>query len=505
VRNVAALSGATEVGTPVEARALDHSLLRGIAWTAAAKWASQALSWGSWLIVARLLSPEDYGLVGMAALYLGLVTLLSEFGLGTAVLAVRELSVEQINQLNGLAVLLGLAGWLASCAVALPLGHFFHAPQLPLVVVAMSTTFVITSLKTVPLALLQRDLQFKALALIDLTQGAVLAIAMIGFAMAGFRYWTLVCGAVLGAMISTWAVLKLRHSPLAWPRPRALKPAMTLSSNILISRLCWYISSNSDFLVAGRILGKAALGFYNVGWTLANVAVDKLTALVGQVTPAFFSAVQTDPPAMRRYLLRITEGIALVTFPVSVGVALVARDFVLVALGAKWAGTIAPLQILAAYAAVRSITPLLPQVLHILRDTKFEMWNMVAAAVVMPATFYICGQRLGTVGLAMAWVLVDPIFNLRLYRRVFSKIQLPVRAYVGALWPALSGTFLMAAVVLAVGRLSGSAWTEGLRLAAQIGAGVVSYGLACLLLHRRRLKAFYALVVAARGSSGGSL
>src|SRR3989440_12260898 len=126
---MAVISEATGSGTPVEARALDRSLVRGVAWTARAKWASQALSWISWLIVARLLSPEDYGLVGMAAIYLGLITLLSEFGLGTAVLAVRELSVGQLGQLNGLAVLLGLAGLLTSCAVAIPLGRFFHAPN----------------------------------------------------------------------------------------------------------------------------------------------------------------------------------------------------------------------------------------------------------------------------------------------------------------------------------------------------------------------------------------
>src|SRR5438132_2025682 len=299
---MAVISEATGSGTPVEARALDRSLLRGVAWTAAAKWASQALSWVSWLIVARLLSPEDYGLVGMAAIYLGLITLLSEFGLGAAVLAVRELGVEQLNQLNGLAVLLGLASLLASCIVAIPLGRFFHAPQLPLVVVAMSTTFVITSFKTVPLALLQRDLRFKTLAFIDLSQALVLAISMVGFAVAGFRYWTLVCGGLLSALISTGSVLRLRRVPFGWPRRKSLKPAITLSSNVLVSRLCWYTSSNADFLVAGRILGKAALGFYNVAWTLASIPVDKVAALVGQVTPAFFSAVQTDHPAMRRYV-----------------------------------------------------------------------------------------------------------------------------------------------------------------------------------------------------------
>jgi O-antigen/teichoic acid export membrane protein len=501
VHDVAGFCESTQSRTRVEAPALDRSLVRGVAWTAAGKWASQGLSWVSWLIVARLLTPEDYGLVGMAAIYLGLIALLSEFGLGTAVLAVRELSAEQLNELNGLAVLLGLASLLASCIVAIPLGRFFHAPQLPLVVVAMSTTFVIASFKTVPLALLQRDMRFKALALIDLSQALVLAISMVGFAIAGFRYWTLVCGGVLSALISAGAILRLRHAPFAWPRRKSLKPAISLSSNVLVSRLCWYVSANADFLVAGRILGKAALGFYNVGWTLASVPVDRVTTLVGQVTPAFFTAVQTDPAALRRYLLRITEGIALITFPLSLGLALVARDFVVAVLGPKWEGTVAPLQILAAYAAFRSITPLLAQVLHSIRDTRFPMWTMVAAALVMPTSFYFSGQRWGTVGLAMAWVLVDPLLAVLLYRRVFSKIELSPRAYLEALWPALSGTTLMAAAVLVVGVLSPSEWTPGLRLAAQIGGGVLTYGLACVVLHRERLEAFRELVMAARRES----
>src|SRR2546427_6038966 len=195
----------------------------------------------------------------MAAIYLGLITVLSEFGLGTAVLAVRDLRPEQISQLNGLAVLLGLASMFASCMIAISLGRFFHAPQLPLVVVAMSTTFVIASFKTVPLALLQRDLRFKPLALIDLSQALVLAISMVGFAVAGFRYWTLVCAGVLGALISTGAILGLGRAPLVWPRPTSLKPAMTLSSKVLIARLCWFASSNADFLVAGRSLVEADL------------------------------------------------------------------------------------------------------------------------------------------------------------------------------------------------------------------------------------------------------
>jgi len=123
----------------------------------------------------------------------------------------------------------------------------------------------------------------------------------------------------------------------------------------------------------------------------------------------------------------------------------------------------------------------------------------------MPTSFYFSGQRWGTVGLAMAWVLMDPLITTILYWRVFSKIDLSPRAYLRALWPAVSGTAVMAAVVLAVGVLSGSAWTAGLRLAAQIGAGVISYGLGCLVLHRERFEALRELVTAARQDPRGRL
>src|SRR5438105_3774100 len=95
----------------VDSRALDRSLLHGLAWTSAAKWAGQLLAWASTLIVARLLSPADYGLVGMAAVFLGLITLVSEFGLGTTVITLRRLTDHEVAQLNGLAVLVGLCGF----------------------------------------------------------------------------------------------------------------------------------------------------------------------------------------------------------------------------------------------------------------------------------------------------------------------------------------------------------------------------------------------------------
>ena len=224
----------------VDFSALDRSLLRGLAWTSAAKWVGQLLAWGSTLIVARLLTPEDYGLVGMASIYLGVITLISEFGLGSTVITLRDLSGEQVAQLNGLSVLVGVASFALSCAAAIPLGRFFHAPELPAVVVALSTAFVVTSFKTIPYSLLQRDMRFRALAFMETGRALILAVSMIAFALLGLRYWTLVIGGLLSSVMSTAAVLALRRHRFAWPRRRSLSHALTFSGHILVGRLSWY-------------------------------------------------------------------------------------------------------------------------------------------------------------------------------------------------------------------------------------------------------------------------
>ncbi len=493
-----AIPGLTAPPAAVDPRELDRSLLHGIAWTGGAKWAGQLLTWASALIVARLLTPDDYGLVGMASIYLGLITLVSEFGLGSAVIALRDLSEEQVAQLNGLAVLVGVVSCAVSCAAAIPLGGFFHAPQLPAVVLTMSTAFLITAFKTVPSSLLQRDMRFRALAVVETGRAVLLAVSMVAFALLGLRYWTLVIGGLVTSAVSTGAVLVLRRQRFAWPRRRSLAHAMTFSGHILLGRLSWYTYSNADFLIAGWLLGQAALGLYDVAWNLASVPIDKITSLVGQVTPAVFSAVQTDHAALRRYLLRITEGLALITFPASLGLALVAPDFVLIALGDKWQGAIAPLQLLALSTGFRAVTPLLPQVLNVVGESRLSMRYGVLCAVVLPAGFYVLGNRWGTVGIALVWVLVFPILVIPAYRRVLEAIDLSSREYVAALWPAASASLLMGAAVLAVKLTAGEHVSRALSFSAQVGAGGIVYTLTCLALHRERLASFSRMLRAMR-------
>ena len=326
---------------------LDGHLIRGAAWTGTVKWLSQPFAWISTLLVARMLSPSDYGILGMATFYLGFVKMVSEFGIGAAIVSIRDVNDEQIAQLNGLALIVGVLTFIASCLIAWPLGMFFRTPQLPAVVIALSAAYSLAALQSVPLAVLRRDLRFRRVALIDAMQALVTASSAVLFAWLGFRYWTLVLCTVTGVITMTAAVLVGAPRTYRWPRRRTLGRILSFSRDMLVTRMAWYFGQDADFFVAGRVLGQAPLGFYTFGWTLANVAVEKITAMVLGVTPAVLARVQHDHAALRRYVLNISEALALVTFPVTVGLALVADDVVHLALGDKWADTATPLRLLA--------------------------------------------------------------------------------------------------------------------------------------------------------------
>ena len=478
-------------------RNLDNVLVRGVAWTATVKWLTQALTWGMTIVVAHLLAPSDYGLVGMAAIYVGLFTLFSEFGIGTAVVTLQDLTEDQISQLNTLSLFLGLLGFVISVAAAIPLGKFFHAPNLPLVVVVLSGGFIVSGIRTIPYSLLQKELRFELLAVIEGAQGIVQALVTLILAFMGFGYWALVLGILSSSVTPTCLTLIWRRHRFAFPQFASIRRAIHYSRRIVIGRLCWASYENSDFIVAGRVLGEAPLGAYTLAWTLAHTPLEKLTTLVNRVTPSVFARIQTDPDALRRYLRNITGVMALIIFPATIGVALVAPEFVPVVLGPKWSGVVIPLELLALHALIRSNVILLTPLLMVIGEERLVMWNSIIAMIVLPISFYI-GSRWGTVGIAAGWVLIYPLLQLPLFSRIFRRIDLPRSEYLRALWPALSGCVVMAISVQALKAVSSETWLLYARLASEILVGIVTYGMVLVLFHRKYLRGILRFARASR-------
>jgi O-antigen/teichoic acid export membrane protein len=474
------------------ARKMDRSLAGNIAWRAVADWTSQIFTWAAFLFVARLLTPSDYGIVSMAVILFAYLRLVGEFGLPETIVALRDITDDQLAQLNTIAVALGLGCFVVSCALAFPLASFFRLPKVAPVVIVTCSALVALGIRTVPEALLEKDMRFRWISLVNAGCDVFAAAVTLIMAWRGFAYWALVVGNL--ASIVGRSVLMVRRRPhrFAWPRLNSIRKELRFGWRVFVSVFSSAAYSRLDNATAGRVLGAGALGFYSMAWNLANIPLEKLTTLVTSVVHPYLAVAQKDFAALRRYVRTLTELIALATFPATVGLGLVARQLVPFALGKKWEPAVPVLEVLSAWAALRSVVALLPKVLTAVGDTRFVMWNELAALVMLPSGFYI-GSHWGIAGISWAWVVVYPCAALPLYWRVFKTIELDFSSYFRALRPALEGTAAMVLGVLLLKRELPATEPLLTRLVLEIAIGAAIYVSTVVLLHRERAATFWRL------------
>ncbi len=482
-------------------RALDRSLVSSIAWTGAAKWAVQVLSWACTVLVVRLLTPAQYGIFGMAAVVVGILQLACEFGVGAAIVQGPNLTREQAGRLSGFAVSLGVACWLVAAAIAGPVAEFFGEPALRAVVPVMGLTFFFGSFRTVPAAMLSRELRFRRLAAVETGEALCLTLTTVGLALAGYGYWSLVIGSLVSKVAGSTLAALASPQPIAIPLPFGpILRTVHFGAYVALSTLAWYAYSNADRAVVGRMLGEAALGAYAIGTTLASMPVDKISQLYQRVSEAVIARVQHDPVAVARYLLRITEGVAMVSFPLSIGMALVADQFVHVVLGPHWEPAILPLRLLAVAAALRSLDPLLAQLLIATGHASDNARSMTIAAIVMPVGFLL-GAHWGLAGVAAVWLIGHPAVVMT--RQVWCALRIAdarLSDYLAALWPSASSAALMALAVLGTRALLDPATPPPIALAIAVSTGALAYTLALVVLHGQRVRAAWQLVRRNRGA-----
>jgi len=483
----AAVVTAAVIEPRVHSHGLDRTLVRGVTWTGGVKLLTVLLGWTSTVIVAQILSPADYGLVTMATVFIGLTTMITDFGLGSAIVALRDLNVELASQLHAAAALFGVAAFAVSCIAAVPLSRFFGTSSLVPVIIVLSTVLVLDSLRIVRTSILARDLRFKYLSLLE----ALKSLTAVGFTLAlvfaGSGYWALVLGNVFASLVATLFVMIRLPQQFGRPRWRTLKSTLMFSSHFFVGSLAWYGYSNSDFVVAGRVLGRRALGEYTLAWTLISAPADKIMSVFGRVMPTMFAAVQRDVAALRRYFLLFTEVLGILMIPASAGLALVARDFILLIFGTKWAPAVVPLQLLCFFSSVNVLGNVPLPVLQVTGQASFPArWGLVMLGILPPA-FYLSGREWGTVGIAAIWLGIFPVLLIPVFTRVFRTLDMTAGDYLACLGPTLMSVAVMAIAVLTIRALMPAAWAPAWRLAMQVINGAAAFILSAFLIQRRRL------------------
>lgn len=472
--------------TQHERNKLDRAFIGGVAWTAGAKWLSQLVSWPSLLIVARFLSPADFGIVEMAGFYFIVTNVMAEFGIGTAVLQMQELERSIVAQINTIAMLSGVAAFGVSVLAAPLLADFFRVPALTHVVVITSVTFLLTAFQAVPLALLQRDMDYRRLSVQESVQALVTAVTSVGCAYAGLGYWSLIAGN-LGGRASAIALTNFwRPVPFAVPRWKQVKTPLRFGMEIAAQRISWSVYLMSDGIVIGRTLGQSLLGTYRMAINIASAPAEKIGMLIMRVTGPLFARVQTDIHLTRRYFLILSEVMITAILPLVMGLVVVAPEAIHLLLGPKWAGAAAPLRWLAIFTVIRTLNSLAGQVLTSLRFTKFSMWMSFLGTAVMPVSFYVA-SRWGIGAVAAAWVVMSPVTFFPTMAKLFREIDCSLLEYLKSLQPALIGSAVMVTAVWGVQQIAPGHWPAWGRLGVEVLTGGVAYGGVIWGVYRKRV------------------
>lgn len=460
----------------VDSAPLDHSLASGIAWTALFRWAGQLVSWAATLYAARQLAPSDFGLVSMAMLGIGLARMVQDFGLDGILVQDRTIVGEQQARLAGLVVLLGIGLWLLFAALAEPVAIFFEEPHVALIIVIVGGVFVTDGLQVIPRAQMQRKLQYTALAWTAFIQLAATQLALVIAVRSGLGYWSLVASTLTGEIVVTIALIWYSPYRVAWPRQlHTLSVPLMRGWRLLASRAAWYGYSNADQTIIGKLLGKEALGVYSFATTFSSVAQQEVGAIVSRVVPGIFSRVQDQPDQLRRYFLRLTEFLSVLSFPMSVGLALTADMVMPLVLGPQWHEIVTPLRLLCAYSVFLTSQLMVSHILLWTGQFKVYMWCSILAGVVMPPALALGAHLFGLVGIGWTWVLVYPLVDLPSFIYAFRTAQVRVSDWLRCLAPAATGCLSMSLVVVFVRELLPVGINPWIASGVTMGAGALTY------------------------------
>ena len=372
------------------------------------RWTLQLLTLVSTLVVARTLNPADYGIVGMSAVYVGFASMLAELGFTAAIIQRRDMDSDDLASLATIALCSGVLLFAISLALAIPIAAFYRTPALATVICVASFGLIIASVKSTSVALMARDFQFKRLAALGLIEGVSLSLLTLILALAGFGHWSLILGGPVSGIATTAIALHWRPYALGPPRIKRIRAIVTFSSHVVVARIAWYLWASADLVIIGRLFGSSALGSYSFASLLANAPLDRIVSVIGQVTPSVFSAVQKEVVELRRYFLRLCGAVSLLTFPLSVGLVLVADVFVLAVLGDKWSGAVLPMRLLAAYASLNAIAIFANQIILAAGRSDLYMRWALLGLLVLPPLFYL-GSYWGSTGVAAAWIVGFPV------------------------------------------------------------------------------------------------
>lgn len=481
-----------------EALGLKEKAASALLWSASGQIAHQVISFATVLILARLLSPSDFGLLGFAAVVIAFFSIFQNFGFGLSIIQSKSITEEQISGLFWLnlffSALLVLIVILAAPLVAV----FFKEPRVKLLLVSLSMIFILEACSMVQAAQLEKELSLKKIAIINTS--AIFVSSVVGITAAVLKYgvWSLVAYQIGQSAFKTlFLIFTIKWKPQLKIPLKKLKKQIRFSIFAQLSAVLNFFSRNVDDVLVGRVLGSSMLGLYQMSYRLMLWPLQKITLVIGRVLFPSLSMIQDDIERVKRIYLQVVGIIALVAFPMILGLFVISSPAILYILGEKWKDVIPIFQVLCLLGILQSISATQGWIFLSQGRTDLQLKVLFFSVIIIVTSFFI-GIQFGAMGVAVCYTIASSVlipFQLHIAGGLIRVSLVDIfRRILGSLLCAS----LMAGLVFVLELCLPENINPGVFLGIQITVGIGLYFLLVHILHlhsymevKRLLKEFW--------------
>ncbi len=467
---------------------LKNRSVTGVKWSTLSQVFRQGAQLITTLILARLLAPSDFGLLGMAVVVTGFIAIFKDLGTSAAIIQKQDLSKELLSSIFWLNA--GF-GFLSTAVVFLgaPLGGLLYKnPQVVPVLRVLSVSFAISGVSILHQSLMERSLNFRALGKIEITAVFCSSFAGIGFALLGGGVWSLVVQSLTLVTVTTillWFSSRWRPSLIF--RWREVKSVSSYSLNLTGFSIFNYFSRNADYFLIGRYLGAENLGYYTLAYRILLFPLQNISAVIGRVMFPVYSSIQDDNRRFGEIYLKVAATIGFISFPLMAGVFILAKPFVLTVFGAKWEAVILLIMILAPVGLFQSIGTTVGAIYQAKGRTDWMFRWGVGTGLLLIAVF-IMGLRWGITGVAGGYAIAVLLLSYPQFAIPFRLINLKVLQLAKTLAPSFANSVLMAFSLLFIKSLFPHDSEEGITFTLCVISGIAIYLLLSAIFNKKQLE-----------------
>jgi len=404
-----------------------RKIFSSLRWSAIQKVSQVSFSFVVPVILARLLTPEDFGLVAMAAVFTGISSILQEFGTGSAIIQKLKQNIEFQSSVFWFNVLFGFLVWLCIVIAAPYIALLYGQQVITQIIYVSSISIMIQSANIVPVALFKKKMNFFPLALSSIISqpfGAIIAIIM---ALKGFGYWSLVFYTLFNTLFFTLVLwIQAKWKPKFSFHLSHIKEIIRFSSFLTVTKFLNYFERKADKFIVGYFLGSTSLGLYSRAYNFLLRPTKTISGFLNPVVYSSMSEYQNDSVKIKTLYLESTQALAMVFFPIAIILIIFADPLVNLILGSKWTGIITLVPFFAAILFYKPLHKINPEIFKALGRTDI-MFKILCIFTPVIITGFLIGSRFGIIGIGASYTITS--FLLFLTSTYLSNKMIKVSIY----------------------------------------------------------------------------